>query len=163
MIRKSDARQLEVQIAELDYDIDKWILSTAIFVEKAALLSSVPGVGKVISSTLLVELLELGRLNRKQIADLVGVAPFNNDSGAFRGQRHIYGGRAQVRRVLHMAAIVAMQHNKPIKAFYERLVAKGKPKKVAITACMRKLLTTLNAMVATNSEWNSNHVQDGCC
>jgi transposase len=113
----------------------------------------VPGIGPVTASTLLAELPELGERNRRQIAALVGVAPLNRDSGAYRGKRRVYGGRAAVRRVLYMAALVATRCNPVIRTFYERLLAQGKEKKVALVACMRKLLTTLNAMVRKNEPW----------
>ena len=159
----SHIKWLDHQVVNLDDDIDKWIRETPIFKKKAKLLFSVPGVGKVTVSTLLTELPELGNLNRKQIAALVGLAPFAHDSGSFRGQRHIYGGRADIRRVLYMSALVAARHNPMIKIFYDRLVAKGKPKKVALIASMRKLLTMLNAMMATGTMWNLPSAEDGCC
>ena len=117
------------------------------------LLRSVPGMGPVVSRTLLALLPELGRLNRKQIAALAGVAPFARDSGTWRGTRVIWGGRAQVRRALYMAALVASRHNPVLQALYTRLRAAGKPAKVALVACMRKLLTILNAMLHTGTRW----------
>ena len=117
------------------------------------LLQSAKGVGPVLSHTLLAEVPELGRLNRKQLAALVGVAPFNRDSGSLRGKRCVWGGRARVRRALYMAALSATKCNPVVKAFYHRLVAAGKEKKVALTACMRKLLTILNAMVKSQRKW----------
>ena len=119
------------------------------------LLQSAPGVGPVLSTTLLAELPELGSLNRKQIAALVGVAPLNRDSGTLRGRRAVWGGRSQVKATLYTAALVAARHNPVIRAFYDRLVAAGKPKKVALTACMRKLLTVLNAMIQHHSPWQT--------
>jgi transposase len=119
------------------------------------LLRSASGIGPVASATLIAELPELGRLNRREIAALVGVAPMANDSGKTRGRRRIQGGRFEIRRVLYMAALVAAKHNPPIKAFYQRLLAAGKLPKVALVACMRKLLTTLNAMVKTNTPWDA--------
>ncbi|TCO81797.1 transposase IS116/IS110/IS902 family protein, partial [Plasticicumulans lactativorans] len=119
------------------------------------LLDSVKGVGPVTILTLTAMLLELGQLGRRQIAKLVGVAPLANDSGKRRGRRLTWGGRAQIRSVLYMAALVAMRHNPVIRAFYERLIAVGKPKKVAIVACMRKLLTILNAMLRDQTTWNA--------
>jgi transposase len=121
---------------------------------KDDLLQSVPGVGKTVSRTLLASLPELGTLNRKEIAALVGVAPFNCDSGQMRGKRRIWGGRAHVRRALYMAALVATRHNPVLKDFYARLKAAGKPPKVALVACMRKLLTILNAILRTGKPWN---------
>jgi transposase len=120
---------------------------------KEALLRGVPGVGPVTASTLLAELPELGQRNRKQIAALVGVAPLNRDSGIYRGKRRVFGGRAAVRRVLYMAALVATRSNPVIRSFYERLLAQGKEKKSALVACMRKLLTILNAMLWNGQKW----------
>jgi transposase len=122
--------------------------------EKMSLLSSTPGVGDVTALTLLAELPELGRLNRQEISALVGVAPFNRDSGQSKGQRSIYGGRASVRNILYMAALVAKTHNSVIRDFANRLKAAGKPFKVIMTACMRKLLVILNTMLKNNSAWN---------
>jgi transposase len=122
--------------------------------ELAALLDSVKGVGKATISTLLAEVPELGKLSGREVSALVGVAPINRDSGTMRGKRSIFGGRPDVRRVLFMAALVASRHNPVIKAFYQRLLAAGKPKKVALVACMRKLLTILNAMVRSGKPWN---------
>ena len=122
---------------------------------KDDLLRGVPGVGRVLATTLLADLPELGQLIRREIAALVGVAPLNRDSGSFRGQRSIWGGRATVRTALYMGALAAVRSNPPIRAFYERLVASGKPKKVALTACMRKLLVTCNAMVRDGAVWES--------
>jgi transposase len=119
------------------------------------LLRSVPGVGKVLSTTLLAHLPELGALNRKQIAALVGLAPFNRDSGSLRGSRCIWGGRAQVRRVLYMAVVAAVRSNPVIKNFYAQLRARGKYPKSALTACMRKLLVILNAMLRSKISWQT--------
>ena len=121
--------------------------------EKDNLLRSAPGVGPILSATLLAELPELGTLNRRQIAALVGVAPLNRDSGTFRGKRTVWGGRATVRAALYMAALVATRYNPVIRTFYQRLCAAGKAKKVAITACMRKLLIILNAMLKHRTPW----------
>lgn len=120
----------------------------------AKLLTSVKGVGPTTASTLLAQLPELGRLNRKQITALVGLAPINRDSGTLRGQRHIFGGRADVRRVLYVAALVGTRFNPVLKAFYARLLAVGKPKKVALVACMHKLLLILNAIARSKSPWS---------
>ena len=125
------------------------------FGELDALLQSASGIGPVASATLIAQLPELGRLNRREIAALVGIAPMANDSGASRGRRRIQGGRFEIRRVLYMAALTASRRNPAIKTFYERLLAAGKLPKVALVACMRKLLTTLNAMVRTNQPWNN--------
>lgn len=121
----------------------------------ANLLTSVKGVGPTTASTLLAQLPELGKLNRKQITALVGLAPMNRDSGTLRGQRHIFGGRADVRRVLFVAALVGTRFNPVLKAFYARLLAAGKPKKVALVACMHKLLVILNAIARTKSPWRN--------
>jgi transposase len=117
-------------------------------------LVSVPGVGFAVASVLLGCLRELGSLSRRKIASLVGVAPFSRDSGQRRGKSSVWGGRSYVRSTLYMATRVAVVHNPVIKAFYERLIQQGKPRKVAITACMRKLLTILNAIVRTGKPWN---------
>jgi transposase len=116
-------------------------------------LRTVPGIGPQTASLLITQLPELGRLTRQQIAALVGVAPFNRDSGRLRGRRITWGGRAPVRAGLYMAALVATRHNPVLHAFYHRLLTAGKPKKVALVACMRKLLTILNAMVAHHQPW----------
>jgi len=121
----------------------------------SGLLKSVSGVGPALSAILIAELPELGRLRNRQIAALVGVAPFNRDSGAMRGKRSIYGGRAHVRRTLYMGALVATRFNPVIARFYQRLTAAGKPKKVALVACMRKLLIILNAMVRSGKPWDA--------
>ena len=123
--------------------------------EKDNLLRSVPGVGEQLSVTLLAHLPELGALDRKRIAALVGVAPINRDSGKMRGKRSIWGGRARVRAVLYMAALVGSRYNPVLRDLYQRLLTAGKPKKVALTACMRKLLTILNAMVKSGQPWRS--------
>lgn len=120
----------------------------------AKLLTSVKGVGPTTASTLLAQLPELGHLNRKQITSLVGLAPMNRDSGTLRGQRHIFGGRADVRRVLYVAALVGTRFNPVLKAFYAKLLAAGKPKKVALVACMHKLLIILNAIARSKSPWS---------
>ena len=122
---------------------------------KIEILQSVKGVGAVTISTLIAELPELGKLNRGEVAKLVGVAPINRDSGTKSGKRFIGGGRGQVRRVLYMATIVAIRHNATIKAFYMRLKSKGKESKVAIVACMRKLVTILNLLVKSNQTWQT--------
>jgi transposase len=125
------------------------------FANLSALLDSVKGVGKTTISTLIAEVPELGKLSRREIAALVGVAPVNRDSGLMRGRRMIFGGRGSVRHALYMAALVASRHNPVIKAFYDRLVLAGKPKKVALVACMRMLLTILNAMVKAGTPWDA--------
>lgn len=145
---------LEQELAELDKELAKRVNQSAQWQAKADLLQSTPGVGPVTTYTLLAELPELGLLNRKQIAALVGVAPLNNDSGQQRGKRTIWGGRAAVRSTLYMAALSGVRHNPVLKRFYQRLLHAGKAKKVALTAAVRKLLTILNAMVKSNSVWN---------
>lgn len=144
---------LKQQLAMLDEDLTHRIQATPLWREQEDLLRSVPGIGPVVSRTLLGELPELGRLTHKQIAALVGVAPLNRDSGSLRGRRIIWGGRAVVRGVLYMSAVVAARHNPIIKAFYQRLRTAGKAPKVALVACMRKLLTMLNAMVKHRTPW----------
>ena len=141
-------------LEQLDRDLDDTIRSSPMWKAKDQLLRSAPGVGPVLSMTLLSELPELGALNRGQIAALVGVAPFNRDSGAFRGKRSVWGGRKHVRAALYMATLVATRYNPVLQAFYQRLCAAGKPKKVALTACMRKLLTILNVMVRDYRRWD---------
>lgn len=143
------------ELAEIEAELADWIDKNAHWREKCDQLESVPGVGKVTSFTLLAELPELGTLSRQKIAALVGLAPFNRDSGRFRGRRHIFGGRSDVRSVLYMAALSGIRYNPVLKAFYDRLIAKGKLFKVAITACMRKLLTILNAIVRDGSSWQA--------
>ena len=144
---------LEEALSEINDDLERRIRRSSSWCEKDNLLKSVPGVGKVVSSTLLIELPELGRLNRRKIAALVGVAPLNRDSGNMRGKRTVWGGRARLRAVLYMAALVASRRNPVISAFYQRLLDAGKAKKVALVACMRKLLTILNAMMHTMTIW----------
>lgn len=147
-------RWLEAELQRADKDLDQSIRQSPIWQENQDLLQSVPGVGPVISRTLIGELPELGQLNRKQIAALVGIAPLNRDSGTFRGRRTIWGGRASVRAVLYMAALVASRRNTVIRAFYTRLRNAGKAPKVALVACMRKLLTILNAMIKHKIRWS---------
>jgi len=144
---------LERELANINSDLGRRVRQSPIWREKDALLRSVPGVGPVLSFTFLADLPELGALDRKQIAALVGVAPLNHDSGALRGKRAIWGGRATVRAVLYMSTLAATRYNPVIRAFYRRLCAAGKAKKVALTACMRKLLTILNAMVKHHTPW----------
>lgn len=148
---------LDRQLAQLDEDLTRAIRQSPVWREKDDLLQSAPGVGPVLARTLLAALPELGTLTRKQIAALVGVAPLNRDSGTWRGRRRVWGGRAHVRAALYMSALVATRYNPVIRAFYQRLCAAGKAKKVALTACMRKLLTMLNAMIKHRSPWG-NHV-----
>jgi transposase len=145
---------LEKQLEELDSDIDNAVRNSPAWREKDDLLRTVPGVGKVLSRTLLSLLPELGQLSCKQIVALVGLAPFNRDSGTQRGRRCIWGGRAHVRAVLYMSALTASRFNPAIRAFYSRLIAAGKLPKVALVACMRKLLTLLNAISRSKSPWS---------
>jgi transposase len=145
---------LQKQLDEIDSDINSAVRGSSAWREKDDLLQSVPGVGKVLSRTLLAQTPEIGALTRKQIAALIGLAPLNCDSGTQRGRRCIWGGRAQVRAVLYMATLAAIRHNPVISAFHARLVAAGKLPLVAIVACMRKLLTILNAMLRSNSPWS---------
>jgi transposase len=144
---------LEKRLQNCDSSLEGRIEESPIQREKYALLQSVPGVGPNLAMTLLIGLPELGSLNRCQIAALVGVAPFNHDSGSMRGTRHISGGRSDVRAALYMATLVATRFNPLIKQFYTRLCEAGKVKKVALTACMRKLLTILNAMLKHHMPW----------
>ena len=143
------------ELKDLDGDLRESVLSSPVWRKKDELLRSVPGVGEQVSVTLLAELPELGTLGRKQIAALVGVAPFSRDSGPHRGKRAVWGGRAPVRAALYMGALVASRWNPVIRDFYQRLLAASKPKKLALTACMRKLLIILNCMVKTGEHWNS--------
>lgn len=152
-------RWLSSKIEELAKDLDELIRSTPIWRTREDLLRSVPGVGPVLCSTLIAYLPELGTLSRGQIAALVGVAPLNRDSGSFRGKRTVWGGRAHVRATLYMAALVATRYNPVIRAFYHRLCAAGKAKKVALTACMRKLLVILNSMLKHHTQWGPPHMQ----
>jgi transposase len=146
---------MEKEMLDMDSALRHFIEESPMWREKDNLLKSVPGIGPVLSSTLLAELPELGRLNRKQIAALVGVAPLNRDSGKMRGKRSVWGGRAGVRAALYMGTLVATRFNPVIRRFYERLTAAGKAKKVAIVACMRKLLTILNVMIRHHSTWQN--------
>jgi len=146
---------LERELRMTDTDLGAMVKASPAWRERDELLRSVPGVGPVLSRTLLADLPELGRLSRREIAKLVGVAPLSRDSGTFRGRRFVQGGRASVRAVLYMAALVATKRNATIRIFYLRLVAAGKPKKLALVACMRKLLTILNVMVRTEQRWSA--------
>ena len=144
---------LERELRIADTDLGALVRESPAWRERDELLQSVPGVGPVLSLTLLADLPELGRLSRREIAKLVGVAPLSRDSGTFRGRRFVQGGRASVRAVLYMGALVATKRNAVIGAFYQRLLAAGKPKKLALVACMRKLLTILNTMARTQQRW----------
>lgn len=147
-------RWLERRLRDVDHDLDRTVQSSPVWRARENLLRSIPGVGPVTSRTLIGHLPELGTLNRKKIAALVGVAPLARDSGTLKGKRLVWGGRAHVRAALYMAALVASRCNPQIAAFYRRLVHAGKPKKLALTACMRKLLTILNAMMKTETAWH---------
>jgi transposase len=146
---------LRAQLAALDRDLAQRLRTTPAFHARAARLRSVPGVGPVLAATLIAELPELGTLSGKQLAALVGVAPFNRDSGRLRGTRHCWGGRAGVRTALFMPTLAALRMNPVIRSFYDRLVAAGKPGKVALTACMRKLLVILNALLRDDVPWRA--------
>ena len=147
-------RWLEEALAEIERDLDGAVRDSPIWRAKEQLLRSVPGVGPVSARTLLAELPELGSLTRRQAAALVGVAPFSRDSGKMRGRRTVWGGRAPLRACLYMAAVAAARGSNPVIAsFYRRLRLAGKPAKLALTACMRKLVVTLNAMLRTNTAW----------
>jgi transposase len=146
---------LEKELADIDADIDADVRATPAWRETEDLLTSVPGVGPVTARTIIADLPELGSLDRRKLAALVGVAPFNRDSGAWRGKRMISGGRTGVRNVMYMAALVAIRWNTTIKATYERLLKNGKPKKLAIVACIRQLLTILNAIIRTKLKWQN--------
>lgn len=149
---------LEQELKDLDDGLRQTLRRSPVWREKDDLLRSVPGVGEQLSLSLLAYLPELGTLNRKQIAALVGVAPINRDSGTMRGRRAVWGGRARVRTVLYMGALVASRRNPVIREFYQRLLAAGKTKKVALTACMRKLLVILNGMVKSGQHWKPESV-----
>ena len=152
-------KHLKTSIEKLDHVIHELVSSIDEWREKRDLLISAPGIGPQVINTLLADLPELGTLSNKQIAALAGLAPFNRDSGSLRGKRHIRGGRASVRTVLFMAMLSAVQHNPTIKATYQRMLAAGKLKKVALVACMRKMITILNAMLRDNSSWRHNYAK----
>ena len=154
---KSDIQEhiqwLEVKIATLDKEVKERVKQNPIFLKKAKLYKSMKGVGDIFSSTLIAKLPELGRLNQREIAALVGLAPVNKDSGKFRGKRMIQGGRAVVRKVSYMPVLSAIRFNPAIRALYRRLIAKGKLQKVALAACMHKMFTILNSIAKTNTPW----------
>ena len=149
---------LEQELNDLDQGLQQTLYRSPAWREQDDLLQSVPGVGPQLSVALLSDLPELGTLGRRQVAALVGVAPMNQDSGKMRGKRTVSGGRARVRAVLYMGALVASRRNPVIESFYQRLLAAGKPKKLALTACTRKLLTIINSMVKTGKRWNTQTV-----
>jgi transposase len=146
---------LQKDLSEIDEEIKTTIRGTPVWREREELMRSVPGVGPGLARTILADVPEIGTLDRKQLAALVGVAPFNRDSGTYRGRRMIWGGRAKVRGALYMAALVATKHNPPLKSFYQRLLRAGKAKKLALVAVMRKLLTILNAIIRDQTPWQN--------
>jgi transposase len=146
-------RALDSEVQRMEKRLSRHVEEQAEWTEKQTILKSAPGVGDTLTYTLLADLPELGTLNNREIGRLVGVAPINRDSGRLRGKRRIQGGRASIRTVLYMATLSATQCNPVIKAFYKKLVAQGKHKKVALTACMRKFITILNTMVKNKTEW----------
>jgi transposase len=150
---KAHIAWLDKAIAQVSTDITARLRTSPAWREKDELLRSMRGIGPITSGTLMASLPELGTLDRRSIAALVGVAPFNRDSGTFRGRRAIWGGRASVRHTLYMAATSAIRSNPVIRAFYQRLVARGKPHKIAMVACMRKMITILNAMLRQRASW----------
>jgi transposase len=165
---KKHIRWLERQLSDVDSDLDELIRNSPVWRTKNDLLRDVPGVGPNLARTLIAELPELGQLTHKQIAALVGVAPFSRDSGLMRGKRMIWGGRSSVRTALFLSTWSASKWNPVIRVFYQRLRANGKPPKVAMVACMRKLLVILNAMIRDGREWDPSipldqlHLQHSC-
>ena len=147
-------KAIQKEVDKIDQQLDKLVEAIPQWQNQRDLLMSAKGVGKVVAYTLMSELPELGKLNRKEIAALVGVAPINRDSGTYRGKRRIQGGRSKVRTVLYVSMLSAIQHDPKIKSMYERLVAAGKPKKVALVACLRKQLTILNTMMKNGTHWD---------
>lgn len=148
---------LEQELQDLDHDLGDRLRQSPLWREQEDLLRGVPGVGPALTFSLLAGLPELGTLSSKQVAALVGVAPLNQDSGRWRGKRVVWGGRTHVRAALYMPTVVAVRWNPVLREFYQRLVAAGKPKKVALVACMRKLLVILNAMLKHKTPWQANH------
>lgn len=157
---KQHIKWLSAQISGLNGDIESFIKNSPVWREKESILKSVPGVGPVLAASILAFMPEIGKLNRRQITALAGLAPFDRDSGFYRGRRRIWGGRPRIRTVLYMGALAAIRCNPLMRTFYQRLRANGKEPKVAITACMRKLLITLNAVSKANSSWSLQH---SCC
>jgi transposase len=150
---KKHLHYLDRELAITETDLSDRIRQSPVWRERDDLLQSVPGIGAIVAHTLVAEVPELGRLNRREIAKLVGLAPLNHDSGTWRGRRATYGGRTTVRAALYMASLSAIRYNSVIRAFYQRLRTVGKPKKVALVACMRKLLTIINHMLRTGQRW----------
>lgn len=155
---KTHIRWLERRLKDIDHDLNGAVKSSPMWRVRDDLLQSAPGVGPTLSLSLMASLPELGRLSGRKISALVGVAPFNRDSGTLRGRRCVWGGRGELRAVLYMATLAATRCNPVIRTFYQRLTAAGKPHKVAMTACMRKLLVILNAMVRDQTSWQIKHV-----
>lgn len=145
---------LRKRLARVDEDLTRAIKASPVWRAKDDLLQSMPAIGHVVALTMIADLPELGQLNRRQVSALVGVAPLNRDSGVMRGKRLVWGGRASVRTALYMAAMCAIRYNPVIRAHYQQLVARGKPRKVALVACMRKILVTLNTMARTGTRWH---------
>ena len=158
---KDHIKSLKKRLAKIDRELSRTVKNSSVWRENDQIIQSIPGAGPVLSVSLLAGVPELGTLNRRQIAALVGVAPLNRDSGKFLGRRCIWGGRASVRAALYMAAVSAMRCNPVIRVFYNRLIEKGKVFKVAITACMRKLLIILNTMIKKRTLWNENFILKG--
>lgn len=154
---KRSITQLQKQLEKVDQHLNKLIEAEDEWREKRAIMQSMPGIGPAVVNTLLGDMPELGALTQKQVAALTGVAPYNRDSGKLRGKRRIRGGRHSVRTILFMAALTSIQHNPVIRTFYQHLVAQGKHKKVALTACMRKMITILNAMVRDGNTWQEKY------
>ncbi len=155
---RAHVKWLEKELKHTDRELDEAVQQSEVWRRNEELLRGVPGVGPVLARTLLAELPELGTITHKRLSSLVGVAPFNRDSGKMRGKREVWGGRAPVRAALYMGALVATRHNPILKEFYERLLKAGKPKKVALVACMRKLLSILNALMRDRACWQSTHL-----
>jgi len=152
---RAHIRWLEARLKQRDRDLDRTLRNSPLWREQEDLLRSVPGVGPVLCTTLLAGLPELGRLNRREIAALVGVAPLNHDSGTMRGRRTVWGGRAHLRAALYMGTLVGVRYNPVLRTLYRRLLERGKAKKVALVACMRKLITILNAMLKHRTHWSA--------
>ncbi len=155
---RAHTKWLEKELSRTDGELDEAVEANTAFKENEALLRSVPGVGPVLARTLLAELPELGAITHRRLSALVGVAPFNRDSGKLRGKREVWGGRAPVRATLYMGALVATRYNPILKEFYGRLLSAGKPKKVALVACMRKLLSILNAVMRDRTPYHPTHL-----
>ena len=152
---RAHIRWLEARLKQRDHDLDHMLRDSPLWREREDLLSSVPGVGPVLCATLIAGLPELGRLNRREIAALVGVAPYPHDSGTMRGRRTVWGGRAHLRATLYMATLVGVRYNPALRSLYCRLLERGKAKKLALVACMRKLITILNAMLKHRTHWSA--------